>query len=426
MLSLTLVLLLPVAQAELNHGWEWELVGGHEKTEITYAYDASANSTWQEWVEEAVKEWSDAATGWTFKKVADPATAQVVIKVANTGNATRDPWAATDWTKDPITGRTTKRTITFDEDPSKWDDGTPSGDNKWGVAGADTMDPRSVAKHELGHTLRLKDVKDPTQQDAIMWYGGSHLIGRHPYQLAQNDTDEAKDSVKPENRGIATVKSIITPLEGGELYYYDPTVVPTEIKANIHVPPGAVTEPTTLTMTVLYDAVPAPDQTPEGYSIIVAGIQIDATGPVPTTMSVSIYYGDLPIGPEFVPASLPRKLIDLPIIDENSMKAFQFITETSSWQEISMSYLYTSQNEILFSTSQLGFYGITGIPFQTSVDVNHDGTVDMADISMCIDAFMTVPGIPAWDPRCDINIDGSVDMADISLLVEAFMTTPSP
>lgn len=53
-------------------------------------------------------------------------------------------------------------------------------------------------------------------------------------------------------------------------------------------------------------------------------------------------------------------------------------------------------------------------------DVNQDGIVDMADISMVIDAFMTHPGEPGWNPRADINKDDIVDMADISIAIEEF------
>jgi PKD repeat protein len=53
-------------------------------------------------------------------------------------------------------------------------------------------------------------------------------------------------------------------------------------------------------------------------------------------------------------------------------------------------------------------------------DVNGDGIVDMLDISLAIDAFMTFPGHPLYDPRCDVNLDGVVDMADISRIIEKF------
>jgi hypothetical protein len=59
-------------------------------------------------------------------------------------------------------------------------------------------------------------------------------------------------------------------------------------------------------------------------------------------------------------------------------------------------------------------------------DVNGDRTVDMADISIAIDAFMTTPGSPNWNPSADINKDNSVDMSDISSETENFMRRWNP
>jgi len=55
-------------------------------------------------------------------------------------------------------------------------------------------------------------------------------------------------------------------------------------------------------------------------------------------------------------------------------------------------------------------------------DIDGDGKVDMLDISLVIDAFMTNPDHPLWDPRCDVNKDGVVDMADLSLVITMFGT----
>jgi hypothetical protein len=55
-------------------------------------------------------------------------------------------------------------------------------------------------------------------------------------------------------------------------------------------------------------------------------------------------------------------------------------------------------------------------------DCNFDNTCDMADISLCIDAFMSTPIQPNWDVRCDIDNDNSVDMVDISICICLFMT----
>ncbi|MEM3627868.1 MAG: ABC transporter substrate-binding protein [Candidatus Bathyarchaeia archaeon] len=59
-------------------------------------------------------------------------------------------------------------------------------------------------------------------------------------------------------------------------------------------------------------------------------------------------------------------------------------------------------------------------------DVNVDGSVDMADISIAIDAFMTYPGHPAFDFRCDVLEDLTIDMGDISFLIDLFMVSFDP
>jgi hypothetical protein len=48
-------------------------------------------------------------------------------------------------------------------------------------------------------------------------------------------------------------------------------------------------------------------------------------------------------------------------------------------------------------------------------DVNKDGKVDMADISIVAAAFGGVPGRPGWNPAADLNSDGTVDMVDITI-----------
>ena len=56
-------------------------------------------------------------------------------------------------------------------------------------------------------------------------------------------------------------------------------------------------------------------------------------------------------------------------------------------------------------------------------DITGDRTADMLDISIVIDAFMTFPGTPLWNPLADLTKDNSVDMSDISIIVENFLKT---
>jgi len=56
-------------------------------------------------------------------------------------------------------------------------------------------------------------------------------------------------------------------------------------------------------------------------------------------------------------------------------------------------------------------------------DVTGDVWVDMLDISILIEKFMTTPSHPLWDPNCNVNNDNSIDMADISIAIDNFMQT---
>jgi len=59
-------------------------------------------------------------------------------------------------------------------------------------------------------------------------------------------------------------------------------------------------------------------------------------------------------------------------------------------------------------------------------DVNGDRMVDMLDISIIIDAFMTSPNDAKWNPLADINKDNVVDMLDISFETDSFMNRWTP
>jgi parallel beta-helix repeat protein len=54
-------------------------------------------------------------------------------------------------------------------------------------------------------------------------------------------------------------------------------------------------------------------------------------------------------------------------------------------------------------------------------DINGDGSVNMADISIVINAFLTLPGHPLWNPQADLDGNGSVDMLDICITILNFM-----
>jgi hypothetical protein len=59
-------------------------------------------------------------------------------------------------------------------------------------------------------------------------------------------------------------------------------------------------------------------------------------------------------------------------------------------------------------------------------DINGDRIVDMSDISIAIDAFLTEPGDPLWNPLADLVHDNIIDMGDISIIIQNFLVEWSP
>lgn len=53
-------------------------------------------------------------------------------------------------------------------------------------------------------------------------------------------------------------------------------------------------------------------------------------------------------------------------------------------------------------------------------DVNGDGQVEMLDIFIIINAFMSQPGGSGWNPLADINKDDVIDILDLILVIKDF------
>lgn len=70
--------------------------------------------------------------------------------------------------------------------------------------------------------------------------------------------------------------------------------------------------------------------------------------------------------------------------------------------------------------TNFSFNIIIGEALPKSVDINHDGKVDMHDISAVASRFGARMGQPTYDSALDINSDATVDMIDVSLVAKNF------
>jgi len=53
-------------------------------------------------------------------------------------------------------------------------------------------------------------------------------------------------------------------------------------------------------------------------------------------------------------------------------------------------------------------------------DVNHDGQIDIMDVTMVARSFGSKPGDQNWNPDADINKDDTVDNLDMYMVEEMF------
>lgn len=53
-------------------------------------------------------------------------------------------------------------------------------------------------------------------------------------------------------------------------------------------------------------------------------------------------------------------------------------------------------------------------------DVNHDGQIDIVDITMVARSLGSKPGDQNWNPDADINNDGRVDDLDMYMVEQLF------
>lgn len=78
---------------------------------------------------------------------------------------------------------------------------------------------------------------------------------------------------------------------------------------------------------------------------------------------------------------------------------------------------YTIYANAIYQTDGAPLIARTSKTFQVILigDINGDGIVDYADISIVCRAYGSYPGHPRWDKRADINGDEFVDYADIGI-----------
>lgn len=113
--------------------------------------------------------------------------------------------------------------------------------------------------------------------------------------------------------------------------------------------------------------------------------------------------------------------------DWNPQGAFRFMILSWNYRSSALSPnsvlkvdLTLAVNSAISGITNFSFNIIIGETLPKSPDINHDGKVDIRDVSAVSGAFGIRYGQPQYDSNLDINSDGVINIIDVSIVVKNF------
>ncbi|MDP4180023.1 MAG: carbohydrate-binding protein [Bacillota bacterium] len=88
---------------------------------------------------------------------------------------------------------------------------------------------------------------------------------------------------------------------------------------------------------------------------------------------------------------------------------------------------FTGNSGYLFNLNWFKFNAVTSTPTSTptsstNIDLNHDGSINMADVILLASAFNSIRGESKYVAAYDLNSDGAINMNDVIILAAKFNT----
>jgi len=363
-LTFLLAIIVGPVSAEFQGDTDWQ----NNQRELCYEFDDSITDQWEEWIEEAIENWNDVSdeTGWSFRECKEDEDTDITFELSDDNDP--NGGATTTMTRNPAgTGPKVHEQIHIDEDLS--DEVWPGGERAtggWGTSGADTLDPILVLKHELTHVMRLNHSNGSDSghlEDPITPGNHDNPDGRKPSENDQSEAEEAAEVDDGERRNID-----VGP-EGGQgcLEEYYERFFEDEIKfVCVDVPPGAVEQSATLTLEpVVTGRIPDPLLGPlaEPGNVITAAvffavnINRKPAGEFSRPIQISMRYSEADLAGGFILDSLHSA--ELPPFDESSFRGYRYDPDGEVWNILD-STLDLDRRTVIFSTSELGIFGVGG------------------------------------------------------------------
>ena len=148
---------------------------------------------------------------------------------------------------------------------------------------------------------------------------------------------------------------------------------------------------------------------------------ISITGTGTGTMDFKIYYGDATDDHFMEFKEVPiNNITSINTTNPHANSSFNLFVSKDNNSNIDEVW-YARSGETVYEPddTQIGFFRMTDKPFAIVSDINDDGTINAADLSILLGNFGKTTG-QLTHPNADINEDGTVNAADLSILLGSF------
>ena len=343
------------ASAHVMPGYEWKIdsATGKPARNLHIWCGDEVSQQWKDLLDEAIANWENANTGWTFEVVDEIEGSDITFHTASIPPNTNGRKVAgrTVFDYDSSTGETIGCSVTMNTDPSI----------SWGTSGDNKLDPVKVIKHELGHTLGLDHDELGNLMDTPVYYGD------HECEPNNADIQQAKDSAAFDKKDLTAGEkeqdSVILDAAGKASLVLD--------KEDFPYLPGDAQYPVILRY-FSCPIIPEPLSVPQGFDRIVASAGIfplDATffseAELTIVLDEDVINGFKSVGEYEYYAFAP--------VDMEKAEVFRLYDtgEAQIWETVDLAWVYDAvQNEVSIIVPGGGIYGIAA-PVKESAPVQY-------------------------------------------------------
>jgi hypothetical protein len=331
------------SRASIDDNWDWTGQKRTLKIKIADPNEKLGNTTIKDIIDDAMANWNNAATGWTFQYAGAGDTPDIDVDVATITDKDGNQKNSGGGVTRGFGAKEIKHLdVIFDPDPKEGFD--------WGTEGADKKNPVVCAKHELSHTIRLDheggrrktshNILDPGNADT--GYHDTTLSDddkKHATKAAEIEKKESSGSAGGDASGKIGVKEWSHAEDSTHAYPYLPL---DNMETYLNLLPGCFADTVNITVSISSGAnIPDHWSMPRDYERFVRGMWVVVDYPaIPTGIAqIQIPYFDnvTPMDPALGVGYEQKDLADpdwQPIMEELDLMPVIWNPNEEEWEDI--------------------------------------------------------------------------------------------